>query len=66
MTEWQSYQRLVLSELEHHGKALDDIKKQIVKVEIELATLKIRAGFWGAMGASIPAIGIALFELLKK
>lgn len=63
---WTQYQKLVLAELERHSDTLESLEKHLNRVEIEIATLKIRASIWGALGASIPAIGIVLFELLKK
>lgn len=66
VSSWIQYQELVLNELERHSRSLDDIRNHILKLEVELATLKVRAGLWGALGATIPAMGIVLFELLKN
>lgn len=63
---WTEYQKLVLAELERHSEALKSLERHLNKIEIEIATLKIKATLWGAVGAAIPAMGIALFELLKK
>lgn len=63
---WTEYQRLVLSELERHSQALHQIEMNLKKIDVDLATLKVKAGLWGLMGGLIP-VAIAVFiELLFK
>lgn len=63
---WTQYQKLVLAELERHSDALDAIENHLYRIDVDIATLKIKAGIFGALGASIPALAVVLFELLKK
>lgn len=38
----------------------DDLRREIVQVQISLATLKVKASFWGAVAGAIP-VGIFMF-----
>ena len=62
---WDVYQKLVLSKLDDHDILLKDITSELTNIRVEIGQLKIKAGFWGAIGASIPTIGATLFILLK-
>jgi len=40
----------------------ETVRQEIVKVQVDIATLKVRAGIWGLMGGMIPiltALGIS-------
>jgi len=62
---WNEYQKLVLDKLYSHDKLLSDINKELTGVKIQLAQLNIKAGIWGAMGASIPAAIAILISFLR-
>lgn len=55
---WNTYERLVLAKLEEHSHYHRENAKRLVKLEVEIAQLKVRAGLWGA-GASGVAFIIA-------
>ena len=59
MTEngWSEYSKLVLSELEKHGKKLERMSDQLIRHGEELAQLKVKAGIWGAVSGTIVGIG---------
>lgn len=64
---WTQYQKLVLAELERHSESLDALEDHLSRLEIEIATLKVKAGAWGLMGGLVPvllALGIEL--ILRK
>lgn len=63
---WTQYQKLVLAELERHSSYLEDLKKHISRLEIEIATLKVKSGVWGLVGGLIPVLIAIGIELLSK
>lgn len=63
---WSEYSKLVLSELERLGDEIKAVNDSLNKINVEIATLKVKSGVWGLVGASIPvAIGLGI-ELLKS
>lgn len=51
---------------EWFDRKFEDLRKEVVKVQIDVATLKVKAGIWGAVGGAIPiAIGIGIWLLEK-
>lgn len=64
---WREWSKHVLKELERLNECyiamdkdfdekIDDLKRCVSEVKIEVARLKVKAGYWGAMGAAIPII----------
>lgn len=62
---WDQYQIMVLNSLEKHENVLEKINSELTNIKIEIAQLKVKAGVWGAIGATIPTIGAVLFILLR-
>lgn len=63
---WNEWKRRVLFQLEEQSKSMQLLHNDITKVKLEIAMLKVKAGIWGAMGASIP-VGVAIvYQLLSK
>ena len=56
---WREYQRLVMAELERHGRALNDLNGQISSLKTEIAMLNVKSGIWGA-AAAIAAVALLL------
>jgi hypothetical protein len=52
---WSEYQRLVLSELKRLDTNDKEMIKEVAALKGEIISLKLKAGMWGAVGASIPA-----------
>ncbi len=51
---------------EWFDKKFDELRKEVVKVQIDVATLKVKAGVWGLIGGSIPlAIMLAAYFIEK-
>jgi hypothetical protein len=71
---WTEYRRLVLGQLEKlessisrlDGKLESFRNSEIAELKVEVAMLKVKAGFWGAIGAAIPTIGAILWMTLKQ
>jgi len=73
---WSEWSRHVLAELERlndHVKGLedkidgmkDDWHQEIVKIQVDLAMLQVKAGVWGLLAGAIPVAIMVLFEIFK-
>lgn len=54
---WTQYSRLVLSKMDEHSAMLEKLSEQVIKNGKELAALRVKAGVWGALSASIISVG---------
>ena len=65
MTEtngWNQYQKLVMDKLTEHDEKVTSIEDILVKLQVDLATLKVKAGVWGGVAGLIPVvIAITMF-----
>ena len=65
MTEingWNQYQKLVMDKLTEHDEKFTSIEEKLVKLQVDLATLKVKAGVWGGVAGLIPVvIAITMF-----
>ena len=50
---WSEWSKYVLKELEDNDKDHKEILAGLKKIEIDLATLKAKAGVWGALAGFI-------------
>jgi len=58
---WNEWSRHVLAELERLNECGSALDGKITQVRIDIAQLKVKAGVWGLIGASIPVVvGLAL------
>ena len=64
--DWSEYQKLVLAELERHGKLISEIDTKISEIRIELAMLKVKSGIWGAAAGLISVLVFVLYQLMSK
>lgn len=64
---WREWSKHVLKELERLNACyivldeqiddkIDDLKKCIGEIKLDIAKLKVKAGIWGAIGAAIPIL----------
>ena len=65
MTEtngWDQYQKLVIDKLGEHDEKFTSIESKLMKIQVDLATLKVKAGIWGGIAGMIPVvIAIVMF-----
>jgi len=64
--DWQEYQKYVLNELQRHNTLLERMNDKLSKVDAEIATLKVKSGLWGMLGAAVPlaiAMSFKIFSL---
>ena len=50
---------------EHQREDCAAMRKDISGVQVAIASLKVKAGAWGALAGAIPVIILALFFLLR-
>ena len=63
---WNEWSKHVLKELERLNGCQEQIEKDVKKISVDIATLKVKAGIWGAIAGTIPAIIALIFILLRK
>jgi len=65
MTEnngWSKYEKMVIDKLDDHDDKFSGIEDKLTQIQIDIATLKVKAGVWGGIGGMIPAvIAIVMF-----
>jgi len=64
-SEWSAYEKLVMSKLDALDRGLLDMQEQLVLVRVDVATLKVKSGVWGAAAGLIPAAITVAFVILS-
>ena len=70
---WNEWQKLVLDKLDTIDEVKDDVKEimtnDLPHIREEIATLKVKAGIWGAIAGALPALiisAISIFIVLSQ
>ncbi len=63
---WNEWAKYVLKELERLNEGQKETNDQMQLLRTDVAMLKVKAGIWGAVAGSIPAIGTLIIALLLK
>ena len=59
---WNQYQKLVMDKLTEHDEKFSSIEEKLIRLQVDLATLKVKAGVWGGVAGLIPVvIAIVMF-----
>ena len=59
---WSQYQKLVMDKLGEHDDKFSSIEDKLTKIQVDIATLKVKAGVWGDVAGLIPVvIAIVMF-----
>ena len=53
---WGQYQKLVMDKLGEHDEKFTSIEDKLMKIQVDIATLKVKAGVWGGVAGLIPVI----------
>lgn len=56
MPENDPYNKMVIYRLDQIDEALAELRAEVVGVRIDVATLKVKAGIWGAAAGCVPAL----------
>ena len=53
---------MVIDKLDDHDDKFNGIEDKLTQIQVDIATLKVKAGVWGGIGGLIPAvIAIVMF-----
>ena len=63
---WAEWGKHVLKELDRLNDRDDDHAKLIQAMQIEIATLKVKAGAWGGLAGLIPSLGLLIYYIVKN
>ena len=59
---WSKYEKMVIEKLDDHDDKFNGIENKLTQIQVDIATLKVKAGVWGGIGGLIPAvIAIVMF-----
>ena len=53
---WGQYQKLVMDKLGEHDDKFTSIEDKLTKIQVDIATLKVKAGVWGGVAGLIPVV----------
>jgi hypothetical protein len=53
---WGEWSKYVLKELERLNENYNSLSDKLDKLNVDLVTLKVKAGIWGAIAGSIPVV----------
>jgi hypothetical protein len=53
---WSQYQKLVVDKLGDHDEKFTSIEDKLMKIQVDIATLKVKAGVWGGVAGLIPVV----------
>lgn len=63
---WDQWAKFVLKELERLNTNYEALRKEVSKIHTEVATLKVKAGLWGALGAAVPVLLMLAIQLMQR
>ena len=59
---WSKYEKMVIDKLDDHDGKFSGIEDKLTQIQVDIATLKVKAGVWGGIGGLIPVvIAIVMF-----
>ena len=53
---WAQYQKLVMEKLEMHYGKFNNIDSKLTQIQVDIATLKVKAGVWGGIAGLVPVV----------
>ena len=63
---WSKYEKLVMDKLGEHDERFGNVEEKLTQIQVDIATLKVKAGIWGGIGGLIPVvIAIVMFMASK-
>ena len=59
---WSKYEKMVIEKLDDHDDKFNGIEDKLTQIQVDIPTLKVKAGVWGGIGGLIPVvIAIVMF-----
>jgi len=65
LSDWGKWANHVLSELDRLNTSIEELRKDLTSVTIEVVQLKVKSSLWGAMAGAVTVIAILGIEFLK-
>ena len=63
---WSKYEKMVLEKLDNHNTKFGLIENKLTQIQVDIATLKVKAGVWGGIAGLVPVVlGLVLFYVTK-
>jgi len=63
---WSQYEKMVIEKLDNHDSKFGVIDSKLTQIQIDIATLKVKAGIWGGIAGLVPVVlGLVLFFVTK-
>ena len=63
---WSQYQKLVMDKLGAHDDKFGSIDSKLTQIQVDIATLKVKAGVWGGIAGLIPVVvAIVMFYVTQ-
>ena len=59
---WSKYEKMVIDKLDEHNNKFNDIESKLTQIQVDIATLKVKASVWGGLAGLVPVVlGLVLF-----
>ena len=59
---WSKYEKMVIDKLDEHGNKFHEIESKLTQIQVDIATLKVKASVWGGLAGLVPVVlGLVLF-----
>jgi len=62
---WSEWSKYVLKELDRLNTCLTEVNNNVTEIKVEIATLKVKSGLWGAAAGTIPVVIAIAIALIK-
>lgn len=66
LSDWGQWANHVLAELKRLNDSIEELRKDLTSVTIEVVQLKVKSSLWGAMAGAVTVIAILGIEFLKE
>lgn len=57
---WNQWSKHVLTELQRHNTALEEVVRELGDIRVEIAVLKTKAAIWGGIAGGVPAAAVLI------
>lgn len=65
--EPSKYEKMVVDKLDHHDTRFGLIESKLTQIQVDIATLKVKAGVWGGIAGLVPVVlGLVLFYVTQS
>ena len=63
---WSKYEKMLIDKLDDHDDKFGLIENKLTQIQVDIATLKVKAGVWGGIAGLVPVVlGLVLFYVTK-